>query len=91
MSECQYMTGEALPFGTKVEAQKLIGKEVDYLLHGGIDKSGRGYIFPRTDVVKGVLGKHIEFENAGYIHRRSIAEIKLAGTKNGDSHVQHRR
>lgn len=76
MAECHYLKGEALAFKTKAEAEKLIGKKVEYLTPHGIDRTGRGYIFPRTDFVKSVFGKHIEFEYAGYIHRNSITEMR---------------
>lgn len=77
MAECRYMHGESLPFKTKAEADKLIGKRVVYLRHYDIDKSGRGYIFPKRDKVIGTFGRNIEFEYAGFIHRTSIAEITL--------------
>lgn len=47
---------------TNAEAKRLIGKRVKYLCEENIDKSGRGYIFPRTGTITDVVGKNIEID-----------------------------
>lgn len=41
------------------DARKLIGKRVKYLLRANIDRSGRGYFFPRYGTVEGVQRRNL--------------------------------
>lgn len=42
------------------QAQSMIGTRVEYLRSSDIDKSGRGYFFPRVGTVTGAAGRNID-------------------------------
>lgn len=64
MSECLYLKGENIAPRTNKQAKKLIGMRVQYLLARDIDKSGRGYFFPRYGTVTDVSGRSIDMNNS---------------------------
>lgn len=63
MSNCKYLTGENIAPRTSAEAKALIGKKVEYLQNRDIDKSGRGYFFPQTGVVRAVIRREIAIDD----------------------------
>lgn len=56
------------------EAQKLIGKRVEYLGSSDNDRSGRGYIFPRTGTITNVVGNKLEIDG-DMIHLSLLIEM----------------
>lgn len=73
-----YLDGENLKPYDSSAAEKLIGKTVTYLRTTDIDKSGRGYFFPRCGVVEGVLRKNLLISDV-YISFNDIVEIIIKG------------
>jgi ribosomal protein L35AE/L33A len=59
-----YLKGKNIKPSTASDAKKLIGKKVCYLTSADIDKSGRGYFFPRYGVIADVKGKNIAIDDA---------------------------
>lgn len=59
MAACRYLEGENIAPATAAEARKLIGKRVQYLRTGDIDRSGRGYYAPQEGVINDVSGRNI--------------------------------
>ena len=76
MAACRYLEGENINPVTAAEARKLIGKRVQYLRTGDIDRSGRGYISPQEGEIKDVVGRNIQI-NSDWQWRPSIVEMKL--------------
>lgn len=60
MAKCQYLEGENVRPHTATEARKLIGKQVEFLRGRDIDRSGRGYFWPRKGTVTEAIGRNIE-------------------------------
>lgn len=60
---------------SSADAKKLIGKHVRFLRSSDIDKSGRGYFFPRTGTVTDVHGRYIFMENGSDIHLSELVEM----------------
>lgn len=61
--KCKYFEGEEnIAPETAAEARKLIGMKVKYLCSRDIDRSGRGYFFPRHGVVAAVVGREIAID-----------------------------
>ena len=54
-----YLKGENITPKTAKEARLLLGKYVQYLCKSDIDRSGRGYFFPRYGKIVEVEGKNI--------------------------------
>lgn len=63
MAQCKYLEGENIKPGNTKDAKALIGKKVKYLCSRDIDKSGRGYIFPRVGVIANVHNKEIAIDD----------------------------
>jgi len=64
-----------LPLRAKA-ARELVGKRVCYLRRRDIDRSGRGYFFPRSGLVESVLGRNIEIDG-NYVHFGELVEMVL--------------
>jgi hypothetical protein len=63
----------------KADALKYVGKSIWYLRDVDIDKSGRGYYFPRFMVVDDIVGKEFhEKQHEGYLPYRDIKRVKIA-------------
>lgn len=61
---------------TAAKVKKLIGKKVKYLRECDIDRSGRGYFFPRTGIVLGSYGRNLEMDHEGnYFYFSSFKEM----------------
>lgn len=75
-----YLTGEQI---SKKNIKTFIGKKVIYLFNRDIDKSGRGYFFPRIGTITQINGKTIDFDNKQEFNNIStLAEIVLANDDN---------
>lgn len=64
----------------KINAKALravIGQKVRYLRDVDIDKSYRGYFFPRIGKIKSVVGKNIELESGDWLYSADLKEIVL--------------
>lgn len=70
-----YFNGINIAPRTSEEAKKLIGKHVKYLRSRDIDKSGRGYYFPRTGTIESVNGRNIFLDNGIDIHFSELIEM----------------
>lgn len=57
-----YLTGNCVKPYTAAEAKALIGKRVQFLRRWDIDKSGRGYFFPKYGTVTGAHRTNIEID-----------------------------
>jgi hypothetical protein len=58
-----YLEGNDIKPRTAKEAKALIGKRVKYLQSSDVDKSGRGYFFPRVGTIVDVKGKNIAIDD----------------------------
>lgn len=74
--KCRYLEGENIAPRTIAEARKLIGSWVEYLPERDIDKSGRGYYFPRHGEVESATGREIVISGS-YLVMRDIREMIL--------------
>lgn len=63
MKECVYLNGKNIAPKTNKDAKKLIGLRVQYLLNKDIDKTGRGYFFPRYGTITNVVGRRIDMDD----------------------------
>lgn len=45
------------------ELKNYLGKKVIYLFKRDIDRSGRGYYFPRTGTITAINGRRIDFDD----------------------------
>lgn len=78
MSACSYLEGENIVPRTAAEARALIGKRVQYLRTRDIDRSGRGYYYPRTGYVTAQWGRYLDFdEQQDYCAFSKIVEMVL--------------
>lgn len=63
MAKSHFFDGEEnIAPRTAADARKLIGKKVKYLRDEDIDRTGRGYFFPRVGIVAGVHGRQIAMD-----------------------------
>lgn len=70
-----YLDGQNVAPKTAKQARALIGKKVTYLTKFDIDRSGRGYFFPRTGVIREVHGKNVDVGHHDWIMLSSIVEM----------------
>lgn len=57
--------------------KKVIGQKIKYLKKSDIDRTGRGYYFPRNGTIVSVKGKNIELESGDWLYFDQIEEIVL--------------
>ena len=78
MTACRYLDGENITPATAAAARKLIGKRVEYLRDSDIDRSGRGYVFPRRGTIKAVHGRNIaiDHEENFIIHLNNLVDMR---------------
>ena len=69
-----YLDGENIKPASNSEAKGMIGISVVFLRSCDIDKSGRGYFFPRRGVIEGVSGQNIII-NGDYISLSDLMEV----------------
>lgn len=72
-----YEEMESVHISCKSDAQKYIGKNIWYLRSIDIDKSGRGYYFPRFIAIIGIEGKEFYDEQGNSIPYKDILRIKI--------------
>ena len=70
-----YLEGTHAPFKTAADRKKLIGYNIRYLRRCDIDRSGRGYFFPRFDHVVNASGVQIILESGNSIDRGDLVEL----------------
>lgn len=73
--KARILDGELLEINTIGERKKLVGKKIIYLRDSDIDKSGRGYYFPRVGVVDYVKGKDIFLDGGDIVYSGDIVEM----------------
>jgi hypothetical protein len=73
----RYFDGECAPFRSNDARKKLIGKKIRFLRGCDIDRSGRGYIFPRFGTVEGTAGRSIFLECGGDIFVSDLVEVQI--------------
>lgn len=62
---------------TAKEARALIGKRVEYLRECDIDKTGRGYVFPKRGTIIGQYSRNLEIDHAhNYVWYPDIREMR---------------
>lgn len=80
MAKSKFFEGaENIAPRTTAAARSLIGKKVKYLTEADIDKTGRGYFFPRVGVVVDVHRNEIAIDHPGNfcISMSSLREMIL--------------
>jgi hypothetical protein len=60
---CSYLTGTNIAPRTAKQARALIGRNVTYLQKADIDRSGRGFFFPRAGRIADVSGRNIAIDS----------------------------
>lgn len=73
----RYFAGETAPFRTAADRKALVGKYIRYVRHCDIDKSGRGYIFPRMDTVVESVGINLFFDSGSSVARGDLVEVQV--------------
>ena len=77
--KCRYLEGENIAPRSNAEARALVGKKVEYLQGRDIDRSGRGYFFPRIGVVAAVRGRDIAMDDSSNfcVHLNNLVEMRI--------------
>lgn len=76
MSINRLLGGENIKPSNAAQARALIGKQLQWLTEWEIDKSGRGYFFPKTGSIIAVHRREVEIENGNFISISSFVEMK---------------
>lgn len=71
----KFLDGNHVPFKTLKDRKKLIGKKIKYLRSSDIDRSGRGYFFPRIAQVTHVEGRNIEIDTGDWLYASDLVEV----------------
>lgn len=83
MQRCSHLDGEQLKPKTASQARKLIGKSVVYLRSCDIDRSGRGYLFPKQGKIMDVHGRNLMLDGGDRLAFSSIVDmVENPSTKN---------
>ena len=69
------LEGHHAPFSTAADRKRLIGRRVRYLRHCDIDKTGRGYFFPRSGNVTDARGTQIILGDGNSVSRGDLVEL----------------
>ena len=77
MADNRLLGGENIKPTYKHQALKLVGKRVQYLRGCDIDRSGRGYYFPKEAVITGYFNRQLLIGNGDSIAISNIVEMKL--------------
>lgn len=75
----RYFEGEIAPFQTISQRRALVGKTIRYLRDCDIDKSGRGYLFPKIGRVVEAYGVQLIFDNGDSVTRGDLVEVQVIG------------
>ncbi len=74
--DCRLLEGENHAPLTAAKVKALAGHRIEYLRDSDIDKSGRGYIFPRTGLVLGSHHRNVEMDyECNYVSMSSLVEV----------------
>lgn len=79
--KCRYLDGDAAPFRTAAQRKALVGKRIEYLRDCDIDRSGRGYFFPRIGIVESASGVALYLDNGSDLRRSDIVELRVLGER----------
>ena len=79
MSINRLLGGENIKPNTASSARALIGKRVEYLRERDIDKSGRGYYFPRIGRIVYVYRREVEMEGGNVFSINEFVEMRELG------------
>lgn len=79
MAACHLLEGKNRAPKTAKEARALIGVRVEYLRNQDIDRSGRGYFFPRKGAVEDVNGKNLAIDGDWIAFSRLRELVVLEG------------
>lgn len=71
-----YLEGEHIQINRK-SILGILGKDIKYLLNKDIDKSGRGYFFPRIGIIEEVYRNNVFFDDGTNTHINDLKEIIL--------------
>jgi len=71
------LEGPLVPFKTIEQRRALIGKYIRYLRNSDIDKSPRGYFFPRTGFIVDVSGLNLFLDNGDSLWRGDLVEVEI--------------
>lgn len=63
MAKNSYLDGENIRPRNTMQAKAMMGASVNYLHESDIDKSGRGYFWPRQGKITGVFNGRIDFDD----------------------------
>lgn len=77
MKSNKYLEGENIAPVSGKQARALLGRTVRYLRDSDIDRSGRGYYFPKTGAITGIHRGHIEIDG-DWISMSRIVEMEAA-------------
>ena len=73
--QCRWLEGKNIAPKTAKDAKALVGKQVTYLRGCDIDRSGRGFYFPRSAMIMAASGKNIEIDNGDWLAIGAIVEM----------------
>ena len=74
----RYFEGENIKPRYASDARLLIGKRVKWLRSSDIDKSGRGYYFPRYGTVDDVHGRNVSIDGCWYAFSGFVEMVEMA-------------
>lgn len=66
---------------TAKDIKSLLGKNIEYLLKIDVDRSGRGFFFPKETVIIETYGKNVKFENGDWHFWRDFEEYRVIETE----------
>lgn len=69
-----YLDGKQIKIDTPT-LKEMIGQKVQYLLERDIDKTGRGYFFPRLGCITEIVNKQVDLGYGNFEPFSSIREI----------------
>lgn len=73
----RYFEGETAPFYSIAQRRRLVGKTIRYLRDCDIDKSGRGYLFPKVGHVVEAYGVQLILEGGNSVVRGDLVEVQV--------------
>jgi hypothetical protein len=73
----RYLEGEVVEFRTAADRRKLVGHAIRFVRSCDIDKSGRGYVFPRVAFIEGAKGSQLLFDNGDSVHVGDLREVQI--------------
>ena len=83
----QRLEGDLAPIRTAADRKKLVGKYIRYLRDCDIDKSGRGYFFPRFDGVLQASGRLLHLTNGDSLKAGDLREVVVVRDIEEDDYI----